>query len=250
MASQKSLLGKGWTAESLVRAVYFFLSLSLVSALLVRPTKESLESASFARLTFALLAEICSWAALPIVAFLLVFAVKRGANIPRMIGGSLLLAAVSEVPYDLIYARSFADFSSQNPLWAVSISLIVLYSLQILKNQPSLVRYLSISAIIFAAILWLFIFSVGTRFMIAPLGIVLASFVGVFYLLWGMENRMMYSAGFMGTVLFLTPAIGVAILHYRAPLFDVKAEIPSWVNTIFYPILLLIAGVLAKIIGV
>ncbi|MDR6939721.1 TraX family protein [Arcanobacterium hippocoleae] len=249
MIQQKSPLGKGWTTDSLIRVVYFFLSLSIVSSFLVLPTQESMENVSFARLTIAILAELISWAALPIVAFLTVLTIKHGASLPKMIGLSLSMSVLSEIPYDLVYSHTYFDFSRQNPLWALVVSLIVIYALRHFDNQKHVIRYFLTAVLLVAALLWLLLFNVGTRFSVAPLGVVLGAFIGVFYLMWGMENRMMFSAGFMGAILFLTPAIGVAILHYRAPRFDTDAPIPGWVNIFYYPTILWIAGICTKLIA-
>ena len=205
----------------------------------------------FGRLSVALLLEALSWAVYPIVMWLLVAWLRRNPTPSRRgqtFGILALLALVSEVPYDFVTAGAWASGDSQNPVWALVVTLVV-HEATIRFGEHGQRGRVLIAAVVVSAVLWLVIFNVGMRLGIAPFGLVMLSFYGIFVLLWSRENTMMLSAGALGAVTFLTPALGVAIMHYRQESLADQAPFPSpwWAS--LYPLGMGVTALLAGLLG-
>ncbi|AKE40587.1 TraX family protein [Corynebacterium kutscheri] len=196
---------------------------------------------SLGLLTWGLLFEVISWAAVPIFTWYFVYLIKRGCALRQLFLWTVVLAAVSEIPYDLVSEGSFFSLASQNPVWALAMSIILLTAIQYTQPLPQLARIVILVCVFAAAVFWLILLSIGVRLGIAPLGVLVIGFFFIFYYLWDQENRMMLSTGGFGAVMFMTPGIGVVFLHYRAPLIQ-QDTLVSRIWMWCYPIVLGVAG--------
>jgi hypothetical protein len=153
-----------------------------------------------------------------------------------------VLAVVSEVPYDLATSGRPWDMSSQNPVFALLVSLVVLASLDHLRRRGTPGRAGLGAAVCVAAVLWLLLLNVGLRLGVMPGGVVMLLLVLVFYALHRRENTMMAVAGVVGAVALLFPALGLAFVHFRN---DTPG--PARLRPFFYaayPVCLLAVGLL------
>ncbi|AKK10390.1 hypothetical protein CUTER_01870 [Corynebacterium uterequi] len=205
-------------------------------------------AAPTAVVTVAVVVEALSWVAYAPLAFLLAEWLRREPALGSGFIWAMLIAVAAEVPYDLLNAGEFSDFTSQNPVWAVVVILIVVAGvrrLQVAGALPEPVRIIAVVAFIVAAVGWLGIFSVGVRLGVFPAGIALFGFALIFRYLRGRENTMMLSAGGMGAALLVTPALGVVPLHFRDDAaLRTQPLPPAWVG-LAYPVVLALATLVA-----
>lgn len=202
-----------------------------------------LRTATASQLTAVVVLEAVSWIAIPIFAWLLYRGFVRTRNVGRYAGRIAVLAVVSEVPYDLATTGRPWDPSSQSPVFALLVALVVLWAVDRLRRGPVRRTGLSVLVIV-AGVLWLTIFDVGLRLGVMPAGVVLLLFCLVFYYLHDKENTMMAAGGVLGAVAFVLPALGVAILHFRND--QPGRPYPRLLFYVLYPAVLLGAGLLGR----
>lgn len=236
--------GKGLSLTGLAVIALVLLALGMLGNVVVQPTHDGYLDASLGKLTVGMLLETVSWAAAPIVCWLLVVLIKR--EVPFVGWGLVAIAALSEVPHDYLTHQTLWTAESQNPAWALLVAWIVIQALQ--RLPQSQLRIPLAVAVVFAALIWIFAFGLGLRLGVIPLGFGYLAFTLVFYALWGSENRMMFSAGGVGAAMFITPALGVVVLHYRRPLTETLDPLPPAGFAVAYPVLLAIAAVLSAVI--
>ena len=200
-------------------------------------------TADLSRLTTVVLVEALSWAAIPIYAWLLWWGFVHTRSVARYAARLAVLAVVSEVPYDLATSGRVWDLRSQNPVFALLVSLVVLWALDRLGKGPR--RRVGLSVlVVLAGVLWLVLFNVGLRLGVVPTGVVLLLFCVVFATLHARENTMMAVAGVLGAVALVLPALGVAVLHFRDE--TPGRTYPRYLFYVLYPVVLLAAGLLGR----
>lgn len=201
-------------------------------------------TADMGSLTVAILADAVSWMAIPIFAWLVVSGVHHSSSIGRYLLRVTLLAAASEVPYDLATSGKVWDMSSQNPVWSIVAAVILVWIYRMIDPNPPQDayegRHFTVSGtslwmirifVALAAVLWMALFNVGLRLGLVNEGIILMVMVLVFELLHRHENTMMYTASILGALMFLTPGLGVMFLHFRN---DELGYEHRWTATAFY----------------
>ena len=203
-----------------------------------------LTSADLSRLTVVILGEAVSWAAIPLYAWLLWWGFVHTRSVARYAARLAVLAVVSEVPYDLATSGRVWDMGSQNPVVALLVSLVVLWALERLRDGGRPRVGLSVLVVV-AGVLWLVIFNVGLRLGVMPAGVVLLLFCVVFWALHARENTMMALAGVLGALALVTPAVGVAVLHFRNE--TPGRPYPRYLFYVLYPTVLLAAGLLGRV---
>ncbi|AKA95978.1 TraX family protein [Corynebacterium ulcerans] len=239
---------RGFSAHKLAGLAGFFIITSALGSLLLWPIDGGYADTGLWLLTVGIVMEVISWCAIPLVAWLYTLAIKRGVNRWRLAGWTLIIAVVSEVPYDLASERRVWSVESQNPVWVLLIALVVLAAIDTTAQLSTAVRWAAMLGVTLAAIFWIVALSLGTRWGIIPMGVALLGFIMIFYLFWGAENRMMYSAGAFGAAMFISPALGTVFLHYRQPLLDEEGELPAaWIPWA-YPAILLSVGLIATVL--
>lgn len=194
-------------------------------------------------LTLAVICELVSWAAIPIYAWLLVEGFRQTSNVGRYLLRLVILALVCEVPYDLVTFGRPWDFGSQNPVWALVLGLIVLLLMKLARDKyraGSTAGAIGLGVVFtLAGVLWALFLRLGTRQGLMPVGAILVVMVVIFYLLELRENTMMMSAGFVGALALVAPAIGVAFLHYRNETKGYADPRTGWWLYAIYPVELL-----------
>ena len=204
-------------------------------------------NADMGNLTVAVLCEALSWAAIPLYAWLLVEGYEHSHN--RWLYGLrlLALALICEVPYDMVTSGSMWDWNSQNPVFALVITLAALSLIDTFATPQNQFRWLIIVGLACAGIVWMLLFHIGVRQRIMQGGILLLILALIFHLMKKHENTMMMSAAIIGACFFIVPAMGVAVLHYRNEELGYDRQQQPWIQWVFYAIypLMLIVFALA-----
>lgn len=195
-------------------------------------------------LTAALIFKIVETCAVPLLSFLLVEGFQRTSCMEKYLVRVGILAAVTEIPFNLAFSGKLLDLGSRNPVLGLFICLVMLsfynrYTEKGLKNT-------AVKALIFtAAFLWCQMLGIEH-------GICLVVMVS---LLWAARNksnlRAMY--GFVAAMIctlfnmyYIGCCLSCIMLHRYN---DERGEQNPKFNYAFYPALLLIVGIAAKFIG-
>ena len=197
----------------------FVVLASLGTAVVRKGMPDDLADADLTRLTVAVLLEALSWIAFPMYSWLLWSGYTHTRSVGRYGLRLAALAVVAEVPYDLATSGRAWDMSSQNPVFALVVGLIVLAALGHLRlggtGRGGAGRIALGVAVVVAAILWLVLFNVGLRLGLMPGGVVMLAFVLLYSWLHRRENTMVLAGAVLGAVAGLTPALGLGFVHSR-----------------------------------
>lgn len=194
--------------------------------------------------TVALICEALETCAAPLFAFLLVEGFQRTSSFEKYlirIGGMALLC---EIPYNMAYSRSLLDLGSRNPMIGMLICLVMLYFFTRFGDKG--IRNTVIKAVIaVAAFLWCTMLNVDS-------GECLVILVGVLWLVREKDNmRALYGfcAGMacsMFNMYYIASCLSFIFLHrYEGE----QGEENKRLNYAFYPVLLLIVGTAAILLG-
>lgn len=225
-----------------LRLKIIVLILTLLSALSGVMADDAVSGAGgMAVMTAAVACEAASWAGAPVCAWLLAEGHRHTRSDWRYAGRLLLLAVVSEAPYDLATSGVAFDPDGQNPVFALLLALLTLMLLdRVRATHAGVMRGLLSAVVVAAAVLWALLLRLGVRQRLVSLGVLIVGMAVIFHLMRAAENMMMFAAGLFGAVMFVTPAVGVAVLHYRRT-DDAAGVVPH--RPLFYalyPILLLV----------
>lgn len=235
---------RGLSAAAIVRIAAVLWSLSMVSVLLVPRTQDPFSYGTW-RLSIAVVLDLASWAAIPLFAWLLILVLRRGAN-PWLVAGVITLVALAaEVPYDVIYSSSLVSLRQQNPVWAFLFAVVIVVVLRYMQPKPRAMRVLVTGAVFLAAVLWCWLFNVGSTMGLFANSIIVLVMVLILASLWEHENTMMLAAGGFGAAAMLMPALGVVVLHFRKALSDAEWRLPSPKWLAVYPVLLAVTALIA-----
>ncbi len=173
--------------------------------------------------------------AVPIFAFLLVEGFLNTSDYRKYLLSIIIIALVSEIPYDFAMSRSFFDWSSQNTMVSVCICLFMLYFLQMFSGRKEVWRYVIQFIIVFCAVLWVTLFK-------AQYGLCMVLLVAVFYLLYA-RHILKTVIGVIVSLLYVTGPLSFYIIWcYNG---QRKNKIPKYIYYIFYPLHLLVLGIIA-----
>ena len=161
-----------------------------------------------------MLTDAFSWCAVPLYAWMLVNGFRRTHAAGWYLARLAVLAAVSEVPYDMATSGRFFDMTSQNPVWGLCIALIALMVLRAFQGRRDVASWAIRIAVLLAATLWAYLFNVGLRLGLVGEGLMTLVFAVIFYTLARRENTMMLTAGAFGACMFILPVLGVMLLHW------------------------------------
>lgn len=197
-------------------------------------------------LTAMVLCEVVSWFAAPIYAWLLVQGFQQTRNRVAYGVQLLLLALITEVPYDLATSGKPFDFGLQNPVFGLFIAFAMLAAMEwVAQRYQGAMLVISDIVLVVVAALWDLLLRVGLRQHLMSLGAVTLGFVLIFWLMRSRENTMMFTAGLFGAVMMIAPGVGVAFLHYYNGKLGYKHSWTKWVFYAFYPVILLICAAVA-----
>lgn len=149
-------------------------------------------------------------ASLPIYALLLVTGFENTRNVWKYLLGLLVLAIVSEVPYDMAMHHSFWFSEDQNPIFSLVFALLMLEGFELVDGVPKGWKFLFQLVIVISAICWTMVCKSAFGFSLVMMSMVyklleektlvknlLASLCGLLYvtspfaiyLLYGYQNK-------------------------------------------------------------
>lgn len=129
---------------------------------------EAMDDPSYMGLaTIALILNAIEACAIPTFSFLLVVGFTKSKNRKLYFLRVLAVALISEIPFDLIYNGKVVAINQQNPVFAVLITMIVLYFLKRYQGKQ-LTQILLKFIILVAAIFWMEMLKIynGTCFVV------------------------------------------------------------------------------------
>ena len=225
--------------------------------------------ADFGTLSLIIVCVACLLVSVPLYAWILVEGFRNSQHMWRYFFRLLALAAVCEVPWDLatwqyqrfstnvyslvgvlysgIEPRPWFNLYTQNPIWGLATCELVLCCFAwIRKHQeptedegPKQDVYFTAGTawflrllLLFAAVLWMYLLSVGQLGRMFPIGLMTLVFVLIFYSLRSKENTMMILAAAICALEALAPAVGVLILHFQT---DEEGFAHTWTRWLWYP---------------
>ena len=174
--------------------------------------------------------------AVPIFAFLLVEGFKKTSDYKKYVTTMFLFALISELPFDLAMSQRLSDFSRQNPLFAMTICLLMLYFLRMMENRKQFFYKVCQAVIVLCAVFCTQIFRI-------EYGLCLVLLAAVFYLFYT-RNVLKTVLGVLISLLYVTaPLSFYGIWYYDETRKDI---LPKYVYYLFYPIHLLVLGLIVK----
>ena len=186
----------------------------------------------FGYATWAVLLSLLSVLALPIFAKLLYEGWRNTSNAKRYLLRLLACALISEIPYDLVNYGSWLDWTEQNPVWGLALSLVMLKILQECEKLNGVAKFLVKALVVFAACLWAMIIR-------SQLGVFLVLLVAIFYLL-STHKIAMTLVGIVLCLIQFPAPFGMIFVHW----YDgKKGKAPRWWFYVLYPAQLLLFGV-------
>jgi hypothetical protein len=213
------------------------------TATVMKGLPANISEADFGALTAAVALEGVGWIALPIYAWLLYAGFQHTHSIKDYALRLGALALISEVPYDLATFGRPWDMSSQNPVFALLVALLVLAYLRGIANRPPGDRAVLTLVVLATSIVALLMFNVALRLAVMPCGVLLLAFTLVFYYMHERENAMMLVGAGIGALALVFPAFGFVILHFRNGRQTLNTAPGRRVFYILYPAGLLAAAV-------
>lgn len=175
--------------------------------------------------------------AVPVFAFLLVEGFRHTSSYQRYLFAMIVFALLSELPYDLANSGKIVNWSSQNALVTMCICLLMLYFLRMLAKKGSIVHSLAQWLIVLCAIFWVTVCR-------AEYGLCMVLLVAVFYIFYT-RNILKTILGGVISLLYVTgPLAFYAIWFYNEERKDI---VPKYVYYAFYPLHLIILGILVRV---
>ena len=176
--------------------------------------------------------------AIPVFAFLLVEGFRNTSDYKKYLLTMIITALVSEIPYDLAICGKVWDLSSQNAMITMCICLIMLKCMELFSNSSGFAGSMVRILIMIAAIVWVSIFR-------AEYGLCMVLLVTVFYV-FDTRNVLKTVLGCIISLMYVTgPIAFYGIWCYNG---ERKDRINKYVYYAFYPLHLLVLGVIAKFV--
>ena len=176
--------------------------------------------------------------AIPVFAFLLVEGFRNTSDYKKYLLTMIITALVSEIPYDLAICGKVWNLSSQNAMITMCICLIMLKCMELFSNSSGFAGSMVRILIMIAAIVWVSIFR-------AEYGLCMVLLVTVFYV-FDTKNVLKTVLGCIISLMYVTgPIAFYGIWCYNG---ERKDRINKYVYYAFYPLHLLVLGVIAKFV--
>lgn len=157
--------------------------------------------------SWASIFQMIGWLSVPVFAFLLVEGFRHTSSFKRYLLTMLGFAVVSEVPYDLAISGSLWDLSSQNPLFTLSICLIMLYGLRLYSERKGVAVRVTQGIVILAAVLWCTM--LGSAF-----GLCTVLLTATYYLVTQRKGMRVLLGCAISAMYVTAPLSGFALWHY------------------------------------
>lgn len=176
--------------------------------------------------------------ALPVFAFLLVEGFRNTSNIRRYVISLLIFALISEIPYDLAICGTLMDFSTQNAMVSMAVSLLMLCCLHTVQKQKGILAAFVKFCIVLGAVLWV-------TLLRAQYGLCLVLLTAVFDLFYA-RNVLKTVLGILISLMYVTGPLA----FYGLWCYNGKREnrIYKYVYYAFYPAHLLVLGLIAQLL--
>lgn len=175
--------------------------------------------------------------AVPIFAFLLVEGFLNTSAYRKYLLSMLFFALISEIPYDLAMSESLMDWSGQNALVTMCICLLMLYFLRMLKDRKGFASGAARALIVLGSVAWV-------TLLRAQYGFCMVLLTAVFYLFYS-RNVLKTVLGILVSLLYVTgPLSFYGIWCYTG---ERKDKLPKYVYYAFYPVHLLVLGMIVKV---
>lgn len=190
--------------------------------------------------TISIVLQTLEACAVPIFAFLLVEGFQKTSSYKKYLLRMILVAALSEIPYNLAFGGKLLVMDSRNPVVAMVLCLLMLY-FYCHFGEKGFKNTLIKGLVTFAALLWNGMLGIEQ-------GVFLVLMVAVFWLLRNKPSfRLLAGCGAAGIAtllsLFNLAAPFSCLLLY---LYNGEKGDDNWMfNLVCYPLMLLIAGIAA-----
>ena len=174
--------------------------------------------------------------AIPVFAFLLVEGFQNTSDYRKYLLAVGVTALISEIPYDWAMRGKLLDMSSQNALIGICICLMMLKCLDMFKEMSGIARSLVRVLVVLAAVIWV-------SMIRAEYGLCMVLLVAVFYV-FDTRNVLKTILGCMISLMYVTgPIAFYGIWCYNG---ERKNRIPKYIYYVFYPLHLLVLGVIGR----
>lgn len=174
--------------------------------------------------------------AIPVFVFLLVEGFRNTSDYKKYLLLMLVTALVSEIPYDFAMSGKLWDFSGQNGMISMCICLVMLKGLDLFKDAAGFAGGVVKALLVLAAVVWV-------SLLRAEYGLCLVLLTAVFYIFYT-KNVLKTVLGGLISLMYVTGPISFyGIWCYNGVRKD---RINKYAFYIFYPLHLLVLGILAK----
>ena len=176
--------------------------------------------------------------AVPFFAYLLVEGFYHTSSYKKYLSAIAFFAFLSEIPYDFAYSGKLIDWSSQNAMVALCISLLMLYFIKMFQEKGGVLCQAGELLVVICAVGWVTIFR-------SQYGLCTVLLAAIFYFF--------RSRGVLRTVL----GIIVSLLYITGPIAfyfiwlysgERRDKLPKYAYYILYPAQLLVFGVITKLL--
>ncbi|MDR1392383.1 MAG: conjugal transfer protein TraX [Bifidobacteriaceae bacterium] len=213
------------------------------TAVIQKGMPADLSEVDFGRLSAAILLEAASWMAIPLYSWMLVTGLEHTRSVGRYALRLAVLAVIAEVPYDLATSGRVWDLTSQNPVFALLVTLVVLAYAKAGSGARPGGRLALSAGLALAGGLWIWLFNVGLRLNIMPAGVLILVFGLIFWFGRRRQNTMMLLGCLIGVVAGLTPALGLVLVHFRRGEEELRQGASRrYIFYSLYPVCLMVAG--------
>lgn len=183
--------------------------------------------------------QLISGLGVPVFAFLLVEGFLHTSDFKNYLLTMAGFALISEAAYDFAMNGVFLDAKSQNPLFTMTICLIMLYGLRMQEEKKGILRRLVQLIIVLAALFWVV-------FLRCAFGLCTVILVAIYYLMRDHKGGRLL-LGCMISLMYVTGPLSTYILHsYNG---DRGWNKNKYIFYIYYPLHLLIFGIAAYILN-
>ncbi|MCD7828853.1 MAG: conjugal transfer protein TraX [Clostridiales bacterium] len=231
-----------------ITMLFYTIGVSIVQNGLIHVNQYTSEELSQALSENADLMVLSGWAsvfqligglAVPVFAFLLVEGFVHTSSVRNYLLRLLAFAVISEIPYDLAMNGVLWDTGSQNSLFTLAVCLVMLYSLRLLEQRPGIAWKLFQLLVVLAAALWCSLLHLNC-------GLCMVLICAIFYKLYDRKGVRLL-LGCAVSVMYVTgPFSGYLLWNYCG---DRGWDKNKYIFYAFYPLHLLVLGVIARMMG-
>lgn len=170
--------------------------------------------------------------AVPIIAFLLVEGFQKTSSLRKYFLSILVLAVVSEIPYDYAMTGHIWDISTQSVAVSLLVSLIMLYFIRFVKN--GFLKFIVVAA----AVVWITLIR-------GEYGLCIVLLCAILYI-FSEKNGLKAILGMIVSLLYFPgPLAFYGIYFYNG---DRKYKCSKYVFYAIYPIQLLVFGLITRLV--